>query len=204
MREDLPRLLDSMQEGVNRIYDLSMSLRTFSRADTQKPIVSNIHEVIDSTILILKHRLKASATRPEIQIVKIYENLPTIQCFPGQLGQVFMNLIANAIDALEESNVGISFNELESNPNTITVITKMNPDEKFVLIRIKDNGVGMTEEVKQHIFEHLFTTKPVGKGTGLGLAIARQIIIEKHNGTIEVNSTPLQGSEFIVKLPVRV
>ncbi|RUT06999.1 serine/threonine protein kinase [Dulcicalothrix desertica PCC 7102] len=204
VREDLPRLIDSMQEGVNRIYDVSMSLRTFSRADTQKAIASNIHEVIDSTILILKHRLKASATRPEIQIVKSYGNLSTIQCFPGQLGQVFMNLIANAIDALEESNAGISFNELQSNPNTITVTTKINPDEKFVLIIIKDNGVGMTEEVKQHIFEHLFTTKPVGKGTGLGLAIVRQIIIEKHNGTIEVNSTLGQGSEFIIKLPVRV
>lgn len=113
-----------------------------------------------------------------------------------------MNLLANAIDALEESNIGRSIDEIKLNPNRITLSTKLNKDQKSVLIRIKDNGVGMTPEVKQKIFDHLFTTKPVGKGTGLGLAIALQIIIEKHGGSIEVNSTLGQGTEFVIQLPI--
>lgn len=202
LREDLPKLLTSMQKGINRIYEVSVSLRTFARADSQKLTPCNIHEIIDSTILILKHRLKASQTRPLIEVVQQYGDLPPIKCFPGQLSQVFMNLIANAIDALEESNIGRSFNEISKNPNCITITTKMNEDQKFVVIKIKDNGMGMTEQVKQKIFDYLFTTKPVGKGTGLGLAIACQIIIEKHGGTIDVESTFGEGAEFIIHLPI--
>ncbi|GBE92010.1 trifunctional serine/threonine-protein kinase/ATP-binding protein/sensor histidine kinase [Nostoc cycadae] len=202
VREDLPKLIASMQEGINRIYDVSLSLRTFSRGDTQKPSICNLHEIFDSTILILKHRLKASQARPAIEVVKNYDDIPLVRCFPGQLSQVFMNLIANAIDALEESNIGRNIDEIKAHPNRIMLTTKLNEEHKSVLIYIKDNGIGMTPEVKQKIFDHLFTTKPVGKGTGLGLAIARQIIIEKHGGSIEVNSVSGQGTEFIIQLPL--
>ncbi|MBU7587188.1 MAG: AAA family ATPase [Nostoc sp. TH1S01] len=202
VREDLPKLIASMQEGINRIYDVSLSLRTFSRGDTQKPSVCNLHEIIDSTILILKHRLKASQARPAIEVVKHYDDIPLVRCFPGQLSQVFMNLIANAIDALEESNIGRNLDDIKANPNRITLTTKLNEENKSALIYIKDNGTGISAEIKQKIFDHLFTTKPVGKGTGLGLAIARQIIIEKHGGSIEVNSTPGEGTEFIIQLPI--
>ncbi|MBC1224387.1 AAA family ATPase [Nostoc sp. UCD121] len=202
VREDLPKLIASMQEGINRIYDVSISLRTFSRGDTQTTIPCNLYEVIESTILILKHRLKASHTRPAIEVVKNYDDIPLVRCFPGQLSQVFMNLLANAIDALEESNIGRNIDEIKLNPSRITISTKLNEDQKSVLIRIKDNGVGMNPEVKQKIFDHLFTTKPVGKGTGLGLAIALQIIIEKHGGSIEVNSALGQGTEFVIQLPI--
>ncbi len=202
LREDLPNLIASMQEGVNRIYDVSMSLRTFSRADAQKPITCNIHEIINSTILILKHRLKASESRPAIEVIQNYSELPEVSCFSGQISQVLMNLVANAIDALEESNIGRSFEEIKTNPNCIIITTAKSVDEQCILIKIQDNGKGMTQEVKEKIFDYLYTTKGVGKGTGLGLAIARQIIVEKHNGRIDVNSTLGQGSEFIIQLPV--
>ncbi|MEG5001993.1 sensor histidine kinase, partial [Microcoleus sp. B4-D4] len=144
-------------------------------------------------------RLKANEQRPAIEVVKDYGNIPAIECFPGQLNQVFMNIIANAIDALEESNIGRSFAEIKANPNRITIQTSL--VERQVKISIADNGRGMNESVKQKIFDHLFTTKGVGKGTGLGLAIARQIIEEKHGGFIQVNSILGQGTEFIISLP---
>ena len=202
LREDLPKLIFSMQEGVNRIRNISTSLRTFSRADTEHKVAFNIHEGIDSTIMILKHRLKANENRPEIKIIKEYGDLPKIQCFPGQLNQVFMNLLANAIDALEESNTKSSYQEIAENPNTIKVLTKMNPDNNCISIHFKDNGTGMSEAVKHKIFDHLFTTKAVGKGTGLGMAIAHQIIVEKHGGAIYVDSSLGLGTEFIIQLPV--
>jgi predicted ATPase/signal transduction histidine kinase len=200
IREDLPKLVSSMQEGVNRIKDISTSLRTFSRADTNYPVACNIHDGIDSTIMILKHRLKANENRPEIQVIKDYGNLPQIECYAGQLNQVFMNLLSNAIDALEESNQGRKYAKIA---NKITVKTELSEDKKQVIIRIKDNGIGMSAEVQAKIFEHLFTTKGVGKGTGLGLAIARQIIEEKHRGKIEVNSSLNSGTEFIILLPIK-
>ncbi|MCC5599703.1 hybrid sensor histidine kinase/response regulator [Nostoc favosum] len=199
---DLPNLISSMKEGVQRIRDISISLRTFSRADSDRKVSCNIHDGIDSTIMILKHRLKASEDHPEIQVIRNYDNLPEIECFIGQLNQVFMNLLANAIDALEESNVGRTYIEIEANPNQVLIQTSLTENKKHILVRIKDNGVGMSPDVEQKIFDHLFTTKPVGQGTGLGLSIARQIVVEKHGGTLEVNSAPEQGSEFIIKLPV--
>jgi len=198
---DLPQLISSMKEGVQRIRNISTSLRNFSRADSDRQVYCNIHDGIDSTIMILKHRLKASECRPNIEVIKNYGNLPDLECFSGQLNQVFMNILANAIDALEESNLGRSYIEIETNPNKILIETSLTEDN-YVLIRIKDNGVGMSPEVQQKIFDHLFTTKPVGQGTGLGLSIARQIVVEKHKGTLEVNSAPGQGSEFIIKLPI--
>jgi PAS domain S-box-containing protein len=202
LREDLPKLLCSMREAVKRIANISTSLRTFSRSDTEYQIPFQLHEGLDSTLLILKHRLRANEHRPEIQVTQSYGELPLVSCFPGQLNQVFMNLLANAIDALEESNHGKSYTELQTQPNRIEIATQLSTDQKWVVITIKDNGTGMPEEVKCKMFENLFTTKSVGKGTGLGLAIARQIIVENHGGTIAVDSSVGRGTEFILKIPV--
>lgn len=202
LREDLPKLISSMQEGVNRLQDISISLRIFSRTDSDRPISFNIQQGLDSTLLILKHRLKANETRPEIEVVKDYGDLPLVECYAGQLNQVFMNLLANAIDALEESKQGWSFEDITANPNQIGVRTKLSEDRQQVLIHISDNGPGMMPDVKECIFEHSFTTKAVGKGTGLGLAIARQIIVEKHGGNLYCCSEPGQGAEFIIELPI--
>ncbi|MDF0555163.1 ATP-binding sensor histidine kinase [Kamptonema sp. UHCC 0994] len=196
--EDLPKMIDSMQLGCDRIKGISTSLRTFSRADKDYKVPFNIHEGIDSTILILKYRLKANDERPAIEVVKDYGNIPAIECFPGQLNQVFMNILANAIDALDESNIGRSFAEIKTEPNRIKIITS--GENQQVKITIADNGRGMSEEVKAQIFAHLFTTKAVGKGTGLGLAIARQIVEEKHGGSLKVNSRLGEGTEFVITL----
>lgn len=203
LREDLPKLLNSMELGIDRIRSISTSLRTFSRADKDHKVPFNIHEGLDSTILILKHRLKANEQRPEIEVIKNYGNLPEIDCFPGQVNQVFMNILANAIDALEESNAGRSFSDIEVNPNQIVICSELAEDKQGVFIRIKDNGTGMSEEVKQQIFDYLFTTKDVGKGTGLGLAIVHQIVVKNHHGSLQVHSTPRQGSEFVIMLPLK-
>ncbi|MGL5063922.1 MAG: sensor histidine kinase [Microcoleus sp.] len=200
LQEDLPKSIDSMQQGIDRIRDISISLRTFSRADNDCPVPFNLHEGIDSTILILKHRLKANDTRPEIEVIKNYGSIPMVECYAGQLNQVFMNILANAIDALDESNAGKTFDEIQKNPNRIIVQTTVEGEQ--VKIAIADNGNGMTESVKSRIFDHLFTTKDVGKGTGLGLAIARQIVVEKHQGKIEVNSQLGSGTEFVLTLPL--
>jgi len=202
IREDLPKLVGSMREGVKRILDISTSLRTFSRADSDRSVAYNLHDGIDSTILILKHRLKANEHRPEIEVITDYGDLPQVECFAGQLNQVFMNLLANAIDALEEGNQGRSFADIKANPNRIILKTELSADQQQAVIRIKDNGIGMTDAVKQKIFEHLFTTKGVGKGTGLGLAIAQQIVVEKHGGAIAVNSQIGKGTEFVLTLPL--
>ncbi|MEH2265420.1 AAA family ATPase [Nostoc sp.] len=198
--EDLPKIIDSMVMACDRLKNISTSLRTFSRGDKDYKVAFNIHEGIESTILILKHRLKENELHPAIEVITEYGKLPKIECFPGQLNQVFMNILANAIDALEESNTGLSFDEINSNPNRITIKTSL--ENKGVKISIADNGKGMSEEVKQKIFDHLFTTKAVGKGTGLGLAIARQIVTEKHGGAIEVDSKPGEGTEFAIQLPI--
>lgn len=198
MREDLPKLIGSMKLGVERIHSLSTSLRIFSRADNDYKVPFNIHEGIDSTILILKHRLKASEKRPAIEVIKNYGDLPEIDCFPGQLNQVFMNIMANAIDAIEDVNEKRISNESAQ----IKITTEMN-DRQQIVIRIQDNGSGMTEAVKQRVFDYLFTTKAVDKGTGLGLAIAHQIVTQKHGGAIEVKSEVGRGTEFTIVLPVK-
>ncbi|MEM6451003.1 MAG: response regulator [Cyanobacteria bacterium P01_D01_bin.105] len=200
--EDFPRLLAAMNGAMARIKDISSSLRTFSRADTENKVSANLHEGLDSTLLILKYRLKANEQRPAIAIVKEYTELPMIECFPGQLNQVFMNLLANAIDVFDEAAQQVSCSELEERNPTITVKTGVCPERNSVNVRICDNGKGMSEEVKNRIFDHLFTTKAVGKGTGLGLAIAYQIIVDTHSGTLEVNSEPGQGAEFSIHLPL--
>jgi signal transduction histidine kinase len=202
LREDLPKLVKAMKDGGDRIISISKSLRTFSRADTDSKQTFNLHEGIDSTILILRHRLKANEHRPEIEVITDYQEIPEIECFPGQLNQVFMNILANAIDALDESNQGRNYPEIAANPNQITIQTTIQNGQ--VRIAIADNGKGMSEDVKNRIFDHLFTTKAVGKGTGLGLAIARQIVIEKHGGRLDVQSKLGQGTEFSIHLPIEV
>lgn len=198
--KDLPKLLHSMQGATDRIKGISTSLRTFSRADTEYKVKANIHDGLDSTLLILKYRLKASEHRPEIQVIKDYGNLPPIECFPGQLNQVFMNILANAIDALDEFNTERTLDEIKANPNKIKIKTSL--DNNSVKITIADNGKGIAEEIKSKIFDHLFTTKQVGQGTGLGLAIARQIIVERHQGTLDVNSQVGQGTVFAIEIPI--
>jgi signal transduction histidine kinase len=202
LRDDLPKLFNSLKIGSDRIRNISTSLRTFSRGDTDNKTLFNIHEGIDSTILILRHRLRASESHPAINIIKNYADLPLINCYSGQLNQVFMNLLANAIDALEESNQGKSFEEIEDNLNQIEITTSLTADKKSVVIKIADNGLGISEELQQRIFDNLFTTKAVGKGTGLGLSIARQIIVEKHEGSLNFNSEIGKGTEFIIEIPV--
>jgi predicted ATPase/signal transduction histidine kinase len=200
LRQDLPQLIKTMHHAGDRIKAISNSLRTFSRADTDAKQSFNLHDGLDSTVMILRHRLKANESRPEIQVLTEYGTIPQIECFPGQLNQVFMNLLANAIDALDEFNQGKNFAEIEANPNQITIRTWLEDDQ--IKIAIADNGSGMPEEVKARIFDHLFTTKGVGKGTGLGLAIARQIVVEKHGGNLDVWSEVGKGTEFCICLPV--
>jgi signal transduction histidine kinase len=200
IREDLPKLIRAMRDGGDRIKSISRSLRTFSRADTDVQQTFNLHEGIDSTVLILRHRLKATDRRPDIQVVTDYGKIPPVECFPGQLNQVFMNILANAIDALDEGNHDRSFTNIQAHPHQITIQTRLESHQ--VAITIRDNGPGMSESVRTQIFDHLFTTKAVGQGTGLGLAIAQQIIVEKHGGTIHVESTIGQGTAFIIQLPL--
>lgn len=202
--EDFPKIFSSMKVAVDRIGNISTSLRTFSRADSDRKIACNIHEGIDSTLLILKYRLKANEQHPEIKIIKQYGELPLIECFSGQLNQVFMNILANAIDSIEESNHGRTFAEIKANPNTIEVKTELGEDNQTVIIKIQDSGKGMSEEVKARVFDHLFTTKGVGKGTGLGLSISREIVEETHGGSLKCSSVLGEGTEFAIALPLGI
>lgn len=202
LREDLPKLIDSVNQGVDRISGISTSLRTFSRADSDRPVPFNLHDGLDSTLLILKHRLKANEERPAVKVVTYYGDIPLVECYAGQMNQVFMNILANAIDALDESCQGLSLEEIISKPRRITITTELADDRQHVVIRCKDNGTGIPEDVKDRIFDHLFTTKGVGQGTGLGLAIAHQIVTEAHNGSLDVQSEVGQGTEFYIRLPI--
>jgi signal transduction histidine kinase len=199
--QDLPKLMVSLKMGTERIRQISISLRTFSRGDTDQKVEFNLHEGIDSTLMILKHRLKGNSKRPEIVIIKDYGDLPPINCYPGPLNQVFLNLLANAIDVLDDVTEEISYQEYQYRPQKISIRTELSQDEQWAIIKIKDNGMGMKEDVKQKIFEHLFTTKPVGKGTGIGLSISRQIVVEKHGGKLSCFSTYGEGSEFVIEIP---
>ncbi|MEH2460223.1 trifunctional serine/threonine-protein kinase/ATP-binding protein/sensor histidine kinase [Nostoc sp.] len=202
LTEDLPKLVSSMKVASGRIRDISTSLRTFSRADTTEKVACNLHEGIESTLLILKYRLKADEKRPAIKVITEYGKLPPVKCFLGQLNQVFMNIFANAIDAFDTSIQGRSFAQVQADHQQILIHTEVSSDQHTVAIRIKDNSQGMPEEIKARIFDHLFTTKEVGKGTGLGLAIARQIVEETHNGRLSCNSVLGEGTEFVIEIPV--
>ena len=192
--EDLPKLLSSMQVGTERIREIVQSLRKFSRLDEAEMKLVDIHEGIDSTLLILQHRLEDKHGNPVIQIIKEYGNLPLVECYAGQLNQVFMNLMANAIDALEEG-IGQGARGIEIRTEVL--------DNKWVAIRIADNGPGIPQDVQHRMFDPFFTTKPVGKGTGIGLAVSYQIVVEKHGGQLKCASAPGQGSEFVIEIPMR-
>ncbi|MBW4513361.1 MAG: AAA family ATPase [Scytonematopsis contorta HA4267-MV1] len=201
LSEDLPKLLNSMEGATDRIKSISTSLRTFSRSDTEHKVSANIHDGIDSTLLILKYRLKANDFRPAIQVTQDYGQLPLINCFPGQLNQVFMNILANAIDMFDEMAKTQPPQEITARTQQIAIHTAM--VENQVQICIRDNGKGMTEDIKARIFDHLFTTKAVGKGTGLGLVIARQIVVEKHSGSLDVKSEVGRGTDFLIQFPTQ-
>ncbi|MGH1395149.1 MAG: PAS domain S-box protein, partial [Trichormus sp.] len=199
IQDDLPKIMNSMKVGTQRIRQIVLSLRTFSRMDEAEFKAVDIHESIDSTLMILQHRLKEQPERPLIEVIKNYGNLPLVECYAGQLNQVFMNILANAIDALEESmSKNIS---LFSTPK-ISIYTEI-LDNNFISIRINDNGMGMPEAIQKQIFNPFFTTKPIGKGTGMGMSISYQIITEKHGGKLECCSTPGIGTEFTIEIPIR-
>jgi predicted ATPase/signal transduction histidine kinase len=200
VREDLPKLMRAMKDSGDRIKSISQSLRTFSRADTDTKQTFNLHEGIDSTVLILRHRLKANGQRPDIEVVANYGDIPEIHCFPGQLNQVFMNILANAIDAFDEVSQHRPLEVLKANLQRIIIRTGV--EDNWLKITIADNGPGIPAEIQANIFDHLFTTKEVGKGTGLGLAIARQIVEDKHGGSLAVHSEAGQGTEFRIQLPL--
>jgi two-component system, NtrC family, sensor kinase len=203
LRTDLPQLLQSMDQGVERIQGVSTSLRTFARLDRDQTVAFNLHEGLDSTLLILKHRLKAAGKRPTITVVTRYGDIPTVECYAGQINQVFMNLLANAIEALDEvAQNPARVAATESLRPQITLTTAWAVAGESVEIRVGDNGPGIPPAVQERIFENLFTTKAVGKGTGLGLAIAHQIVTENHHGSLRVSSPPGQGAEFILTLPL--
>ncbi|MDZ8185332.1 MAG: response regulator [Nostoc sp. ChiSLP02] len=196
--EDITKILDSLELGSERIRNLSTSLRNFSRSDSDAKISADLHQGLDSTLMILQHRLKANSDRPAIEVIKNYGELPQVNCFLGQMNQVFMNILANAIDALDEA---ILQGKISHIIPEIQIRTAIN-SEQFAIIRIADNGIGIPERLKQRLFEPLFTTKTVGKGTGLGLSIAYQIVVEKHKGQLEVHSQPGMGTEFTIKIPI--
>ncbi|MFQ4142266.1 sensor histidine kinase [Chlorogloeopsis sp. ULAP02] len=198
--EDMPKILSSMKMGTQRIKDIVLSLRNFSRLDEAEMKAVDIHEGIDSTLLILQNRLKAKTEHSAIEIIKEYGNLPKVECYPGQLNQVFMNIISNAIDALDSYNQKRSQQEIRNNPSKITICTKLVNNRVVVLIA--DNGSGMTPEVKRKLFDPFFTTKPVGQGTGLGLSISYKIIVEKHAGVLRCESELGKGTEFWIEIPL--
>ncbi|MGM3309107.1 GAF domain-containing sensor histidine kinase [Anabaena sp. WFMT] len=199
--EDLPKLFQSMKVGTERIREIVSSLRNFSRLDEADFKTANIHEGIDSTLMILQNRLKSSADSHIIHIIKEYDTLPLIECYPGQLNQVFMNLLSNAIDALEERNIKQSSEFIAANPSEIHISTSL-LNQDWIIIRITDNGLGIDEKVLSRLFDPFFTTKSVGKGTGLGLSISYQIVTNKHNGKIYCHSEIGKGTEFVIELPI--
>jgi signal transduction histidine kinase len=202
LQADLPKLLDSLKLGSDRIRQLVISLRNFSRLDESVTQVVDVHEGIDSTLLILQHRLKPRPEHPGIQVVRDYGQLPNVECYPSQLNQVFMNIFSNAIDALEQQDQKRSLNEIQANPSKISIRTEHLPNQA-ISISIADNGPGIEEKICSHLFEPFFTTKPVGKGTGLGLSISYQIVTQKHGGQIYYQSTPGTGAKFIIQIPIR-
>jgi two-component system, NtrC family, sensor kinase len=203
--DDLPKMMASMSQGAERIRAIVLCLRNFSRLDEADMKMADIHEGINNTLLLLQHRLKIEER--EIQIIKDYRELPLVECYPGQLNQVLMNLLMNAIDALEEKleheeqvDQSVHLIPYSAIP-TITIRTEA-LRSGHVRVCIADNGAGMSEEVRSRLYDPFFTTKPVGSGTGLGLTIGYQIITEKHGGKIYCNSAPGQGAEFAIEIPV--
>jgi PAS domain S-box-containing protein len=199
---DLPRMIASMKLGADRICQIILSLRNFSRLDEAEKKPVDIHEGIDSTLLILQHRLKANAGYPGIQVIKRYGNLPLVECYAGQLNQVFMNIISNAIDALEEEIKGTQKRCVSEVSPMIQIQTEVVCGDR-IAIRILDNGPGIPLKHRKRLFDPFFTTKPVGAGTGLGLSISYQIVVERHSGCLTCRSVPGQGAEFVIEIPTQ-
>lgn len=196
LRADLPKILASMKLGADRIRQIVLSLRNFSRLDEADVKPVDLHEGIESTLLILHNRLKAHANSPEIKVVKDYGDLPQVECYASQINQVFMNLLSNAIDALEDA---IEHGQVKC--PEICIHTEVVAKD-WVKIAIADNGPGIPLDVQERLFDSFFTTKPSGKGTGLGLSISRQIIVDHHQGHLTCHSTPGQGATFYIEIPI--
>jgi signal transduction histidine kinase len=202
IQADLPRILDSMNLGSSRIRDIILALRTFARLDEADIKSVDVHQSIESTLMILGHRLKANADRSEIDVIKDYGELPLVECYAGLLNQVFMNLLTNALDALDAKARTQGYQGIGDETAQITITTKTLGSEWVQLI-ISDNGSGMSSDIRKHIFEPFFTTKAVGQGTGMGLSTSYQIITERHNGRLDCLSVPDQGTEFVIQLPIQ-
>lgn len=201
IKEDLPKILSSMKVGTDRIREIVLSLRNFSRLDESDVKEVNIHEGIDSTLLILQSDLKAKANFNEIEIIKNYGYLPPVECYAGQLNQVFMNILINSIYALHYTNEEDS-NKQKTDSSSQIIISTSIQESDWVKISIKDNGLGIDDAVKSKIFDPFFTTKPVGQGTGLGLSVSYQIVVDKHGGKLECISTVGEGTEFAIVIPI--
>jgi signal transduction histidine kinase len=199
LQDDLLKILASIEMGSDRIREIAKTLRNFSRTDEAEFQTVDIHEGIESTLIILQHRIKAQTNRPMIEIIKDYSNLPLVECYPGSLNQVFMNILANAIDALDDL-----FHKAgkKIDPLLITIRTCLIGDS-YVKISMIDNAGGIPEDIQKNIFQPFFTTKSVNKGTGMGLSISYQLIVEKHRGKLECLSIPGIGTEFVIQIPLR-
>jgi signal transduction histidine kinase len=202
IQSDLPKVIKSMQIGTERISQIVISLRNFSRLEEAKFKPANIHEGIDSTLLILQHRLQENSKFPAIQVFRDYAELPLIECYPSELNQVFMNILANAIDAIEEANLNRTSQQMQEYPSQIIIRTSV-VDQESIEVAIADNGAGIPEQIQQQIFNPFFTTKPIGKGTGLGMSISYNIITERHGGKLKFSATPGKSTEFIIRLPIQ-
>jgi signal transduction histidine kinase len=195
------KLLKSMSVGTERIREIVLSLRNFSRLDESEFKAVDIHEGIDSTLMILHNRLREKPDGFSIQIIREYGPLPLVECYAGQLNQVFMNLLSNAIDALEERDSERTEEEVQANPSFIHIRTELLP-EQSIKIWVSDNGPGIPEAIQAKLFDPFFTTKPIGQGTGLGLSISYQIIAEKHKGKLSCHSIVGKGAKFLIELPI--
>ncbi len=202
LMEDLPRLLDSMKVGSERIKQIVLSLRTFSRMDEAEKKEVDIHDGLDSTLMILQNRLKPRPDRPEIEIVRQYGDIPKVDCYAGQLNQVFMNILSNAIDALEEAIQAENLPDRAPIIQVTTTLVKTAMRDRNLQIQITDNGPGMPEHVKPRLFDPFYTTKPIGKGTGMGLSISYQIVTERHSGTLTCESMMGEGTTFLITIPL--
>ena len=211
VQEDLPKLFCSMQVGTDRIRNIVRSLRMFSRLDEAEQKLADLHEGLESTLIVLGSRLKVQADRAAIEVIRDYGELPLVECYPGQINQVFINILSNAIDALEESMA--AWSQPDRYVPTISIRTKFKPRCNAncdatelscgsLIVEIADNGLGIPEEIQKCIFDPFFTTKPVGKGTGLGMSISYSIVVEQHQGKLICNSVPGKGTEFVIEIPV--
>ncbi|MGB2925420.1 MAG: ATP-binding protein [Limnothrix sp.] len=201
IQEDLPKILSSVQLGTKRIQQIVLSLRNFSRMNEADCKQVDVHEGLDSTLLILQHRLSSKSGNSNIEIIRKYGEVPLIECYGGLLNQVFMNIISNAIDALKDRQKQSLESQNSKYQSRIKIRTTLR-NRQYVEISIRDNAGGMPLEVQEKLFDPFFTTKPVGKGTGMGLSISHQIIVEKHKGKLLCFSTPGKGTEFVIQIPL--